>query len=73
MQQLTTAAAAATFLSGRQQFLLLLFSVGGCNSKNKPSFNKTKLEWLLSGNGDGPEEELFHRPSIAVVFHYYYM
>jgi len=28
MQQPTTAVAAATFLSGRQQFLLLLFSVG---------------------------------------------
>jgi len=46
------AAAAGTFLSGRQQFFYYYYYYyvpWGRNSKNKPSFNKTKLEWLLSG------------------------
>jgi len=53
-------------------FFIIIFR-GGCNSKNKLSFNKTKLKWLLSDGDDGPEEELSHRPSDAAVFHYYYM
>lgn len=43
MQQPTTAAAAATFLSGRQQFLLLLFSVGGATRKINRALTKQNL------------------------------